>query len=149
MGDSIVIDTVLSTTGFQKGSAQLKTAINSLTKTAKNMASSIKSIVPAIIGVSSAFGVIQKAIGTYMSQHEVVSRKMEAVWTALGNLVGPIVEKVVDWVRAAVSYFIEFLRVLGLTGKTASQLSQKALNSTDKLKRTIAGFAGCWNHCTV
>lgn len=140
MGDSIVIDTVLSTKGFQKGSAEIKTAITSLTKTAKNMASSIKSIVPAIIGVSSAFGVIQKAIGTYMSQHEVVSRKMEAVWTALGNLVGPIVEKVVDWVRAAVSYFIEFLRVLGLTGKTASQLSQKALNSTDKLKRTIAGF---------
>lgn len=53
---------------------------------------------------------------------------------------GPIVEKVVDWVRTAVSYFISLIRVLGLTGKTASQLSQKALNSTDKLNRTIAGF---------
>ena len=52
MGDSIVIDTVLSTKGFQKGSAEIKTAITSLTKTAKNMASAIKSMVRTIIGVS-------------------------------------------------------------------------------------------------
>lgn len=140
MGDSIVIDTTLSTKGFERGSAALKSAIGSLSKSAKQMAASVNRIIPSIIGVGSAFQVVQKAVNSFMSQNEELSKRMNAVWTALGNLIGPIVEKVVGWVTTAVSYLLSFMKYLGLTGKTASQLSQSAKKNTTELKKTLAGF---------
>lgn len=140
MGDSIVIDTTLSTKGFERGSAALKSAIGSLSKSAKQMAASVNRIIPSIIGVGSAFQVVQKAVNSFMSQNDELSKRMDAVWTALGNLIGPIVEKVVGWVTTAVSYLLSFLKLLGITTKTAAKTSQQAQKNTTELKRTLAGF---------
>lgn len=140
MGDVITIAVNLERKGFEKGCAELRGAITSLSQTAKKMADGMKSVIPSIIGVGSAFGIITKAANTFMQQNVMLTRQMEAVWTALGNLIGPIVEQLVSWVVTAVSYLISFLNLLGITSKTASQLSKQAQGSASALQKTVAGF---------
>lgn len=165
MGNRIVIDTKLSTEGFKRGTAEIKRSISNLSRTAKRsfsqiertltkvispigksvqragttLAATLRRVLPLLIGVGSAFGILSKAVSAYMSQNEELSNKLSSIWTALGNLIGPIIEQIIDWVRTAVSYFLEFLRLLGVTSKTASQLSQKAKKNTEEL-RSIMGF---------
>lgn len=140
MGDVITLVVNMNKKGFERGCTELRGAINSLSGTAKKMADGMKGVIPSIIGVGSAFGVLTKAASTFMSQNVALTRQMEAVWTALGNLIGPIVEQLVSWVVTAVSYLISFLNLLGITSKTASQLSKKAQGATGDLQKTIAGF---------
>jgi phage-related protein len=138
--DVITLFVDMNKKGFERGCSELKGAITSLSKTAGKMGSSIKSAIPAILGVGSAYQIISKAVSTFMSQNQQLSRQMTAVWTALGNLLGPIITQVVSWITMAVSYLLSFLKVLGVTGKTASQLSKQAKQSGADLKRTIASF---------
>lgn len=140
MGDVITIAVDLERKGFEAGCTELRGAITSLSQTAKKMADGMKSVIPSIIGVGSAFGIITKAANTFMQQNVMLTRQMEAIWTALGNLIGPIVEQLVSWVVTAVSYLISFLNLLGITSKTASELSKKAQSATSNLQKTIAGF---------
>lgn len=140
MGDVITLVVNMNKKGFERGCTELRGAINSLSGTAKKMADGMKGVIPSIIGVGSAFGILTKAASTFMSQNVALTRQMEAVWTALGNLIGPIVEQLVSWVVTAVSYLISFLNLLGITSKTASQLSKKAQGATGDLQKTIAGF---------
>ena len=140
MGDVITITTELSTKGFEKGSKALRSAIGSLEASAKKMGNSLKRVIPSIIGVGSAYAILSKAVSTFMQQNEKLSQKMSSVWTALGNVLGPIITQVITWVTTAVSYLLSFLKVLGVTGKTASQLSKSASSAASSLQRTIAGF---------
>ena len=134
----------LGTDGFKKGTKEIERAVKSLSSTAKRfgstMTSSIKRLIPMILGVGSAYGVISKAVSSFMSQNEQLSARMSAIWTALGNVLGPIITQIINWVSTAVSYFLGFLKLLGITGKSASELSKSAKKNAGELQRTLAGF---------
>lgn len=151
MGDAITVIANLSTKGFEKGSAAMKKAINSLSvsasrfgkstqQSANSVIGALKRMLPSIIGVSSAYGIISKAVSAFMSQNQRLSQQMSSVWTALGNVLGPIITQLITWVTTAVSYLLSFLKLLGLTGKTASELSKSAKGAGSDLQKTIAGF---------
>lgn len=150
-GDGIVLKTGIDLSGFTKGSKQLKSAIKSMSnqmtsfgrqtdKMAQNMVRPFKRLLPMILGVSSVYGILSKAVSSYMSQNEQLSQRMTAIWTALGNVIGPIIEQVISWVSTAVSYFLQFLKLIGVTSKSASELSKQTKKNTQELQRTIAGF---------
>lgn len=150
-GDRITIPAFLDTTGFQKGTQQLTNAVKSMgnsvkrissqiTRTFNSMTNPIKRMAPLLLGVGSAYGIISKAVSTFMSQNLRLQAQMTAIWTALGNLLAPIITQIISWISTAVSYFIKFLNLIGVTSKTASQLSKKAQGSAGALQRTIAGF---------
>jgi len=156
--NEITISAVLDAIGFEKGSKKLQGAINSLSKTAKNLGNqmkgfgtqtkrsfdvalgSIRRFMPTLIGVSSVYGILSKAVNAYMSENQKLAAQMNSIWTALGNVLGPIINQIINWVTTAVSYFLEFLRLLGVTSKTASQLSKTAKGAGGDLKKTLAGF---------
>lgn len=140
MGDVIDIIVNLDAKGFEKGSKQLKGAIKSMGTSAKQIGRMAKSAVKSIIGIGSAYMIISKAVSTYMAQNEKLSAQMNGVWTALGNLLGPIIERIIGWVTTAVSYLLSFMRLLGITAKSASQLSKSAKSAGSEMKKTIAGF---------
>ena len=137
MEDVITIAANLSTKGFEKGTKDIVRAVKSLSNTAKSFG---RSMIASIVGVGSVIGILTKAIGTYMSQNEELSQRMNAIWTALGNVLGPIIEQIIEWVSTAVSYFLGFLKLLGITGKSASELSKAAKKNTQELQKTILGF---------
>ena len=133
-GDNeLIIKTILDTTGFAKGSKQLTKAVNGLS-------SALKGMFGRIVGVASVFGVLSKAVSTYMSQNEQLSKQMNAAWTALGNALGPIINQLIAWVTQAISYLIYLMKLIGLTSKTASQASKAAKSAGGALQRTVAGF---------
>ena len=129
---------------FGRSIKGLTRPVNGFARDAKGsfngLISNLKRLAPMILGVGSAYGVISKAVNAFMSQNEQLSSKMNSIWTALGNLLGPIITQIIDWITTAVSYFLAFLKLLGVTGKTASQLSKKANQSTQQLQRTLSGF---------
>lgn len=137
MEDVITIAANLSTKGFEKGTKDIVRAVKSLSNTAKSFG---RSMIASIVGVGSVIGILTKAIGTYMSQNEELSQRMNAIWTALGNVLGPIIEQIIEWVSTAVSYFLSFLKLLGITGKSASELSKAAKKNVQELQKTILGF---------
>lgn len=111
------------------------------------MGRSIKQIVPSILGVGSAFQIITKAAQTFMQNNEQITQNMGAAWTSLGNLIGPIIEKVVGWVTTAIQYVTAFLKLLGVTGSTSTQTGKAtekaaaaAKKGVEELKRTLLGF---------
>ena len=150
-GEGIVLPTKIDLSGFSRGTKQLESAIKSLSNRVKSignttermasrMANPLKRLLPTILGVGSAYGIISKAVSAFMSQNEELSSRMSSIWTALGNLLGPIITQIIDWVTTAVSYFLSFLKLLGVTSKSASQLSQKASGAAKEMQRTLAGF---------
>ena len=140
MEDSIEIPVNLNTRGFERGSKQLKSAIGSMGNMAKGFGKTIRTAIKQIIGIGAAYHIISKAVGAYMQQNEKLSQKMNSIWTAFGNLLGPIIERLIGWVTSAVSYLLSFLKLLGVTSKTASQLSKSAKKSSGDLQKTVAGF---------
>ena len=140
MDDVITIFIDANTKAFKKGTQAVKTAVESLNKTTKQFTgraiSSFKRLIPLVAGVGSVFGILSKGVSTYMSQHEELGKKMNAVWTTIGNLIGPIIEKIVDLIATLTSYFVGLLNVFGVTSKKASELSK----STGAVQKTLAGF---------
>jgi len=142
--EGLTIMANLGTEGFKKGTKEIESAVKKLAASAKRfgtqMTSSIKRLIPMIIGVGSAYGIISKGVSAFMAENEMLSARMSAIWTAVGNLLGPIITQIIDWVSTAVSYFLGFLKLLGVTNKSASELSKKAKKNAADLQRTIAGF---------
>ena len=100
----------------------------------------IRKLTSLLLGVGSAYSIISKAVSAFMSENQALSAKMGSIWTALGNLLGPIISQVISLITTAISYFIAFLNLLGITAKTASQASKSAKGAGSELKKTIAGF---------
>lgn len=106
--------------------------------------SAVKRLAPALLAARGVMGILRKAVSAYMEQNQELSQKLSNAWTGLGNLLGPIITKMVNLVASAVAYFTKFLSLLGLTGKTASsQISSAgsaASKETKKLQRQLASF---------
>lgn len=162
MEDGITIPASIDSKGFEKGSANLKKAINSMANAAKKLGSKTaksisgigksfqkgfgkignmgKSVIRSIVGVGGAVAIISKAVNAFMSQNKELSAKMNGVWTALGNVLGPVITRIINIVASAVSYLLSFLKLLGVTAKSASQLSKSAKGAGGAIKATVAGF---------
>ena len=155
----------LSTQGFEKGSQKVKEAVRSMSDKANNMGKStesamsrvgkgfttagnlaksftqtIKNSIKTIIGIGAAYQIISKSVSAYMSQNQKLSQQMNSVWTAFGNLLGPIIERIIGLVTSAVSYLLSFMKLLGITTKNASQLSKSAKGAGGAVQATVAGF---------
>lgn len=136
--------------GFYTIESAAKRAVNAVKnfgrqgeRSMMGVARKVKSLIPMIIGVGSAYGVISKAVSAFMSQNEQLSKQLSSVWTAFGNLLGPIITMVINLVTKATSYILAFFKLLGVTTKSASELSKKtnqANQAAKELQKTIAGF---------
>ena len=100
----------------------------------------IKRLTGLLIGVGGAYQIISKAVNAFMAENEQLSANLSSAWTALGNVLGPIITQIINWITSAVSYFLEFLRLLGVTNKSASELSKKTKGAGSEMKKTLAGF---------
>lgn len=141
MGDDVItIFFDANVKAFKKGTQAVKTAVESLNRATRQFTNraigNFKRLIPLVAGVGSVFGILSKGVSTYLSQHEELGKKMNAVWTTIGNLIGPIIERIINLIATATSYFVGFMNALGITSKKASELSK----STGTLQKTLAGF---------
>lgn len=65
-----------------------------------------------LLGIRGLYGVLSRATHTYLSANQETANKLNSIWTALGNLVGPIVEKIANWVLKLVGYLNVFVKAI-------------------------------------
>ena len=130
MGDSITIKAILDATGFTAGTKKLEGAVKGLGKAATSVGNTVKRsfgsmmgtmkrIVPMIIGVGSAYGIISRAVSAFMQENKALSSQMSSIWSSLGSLLGPIITQIISWISTAVSWFLQFLKLLGVASAGA------------------------------
>lgn len=104
----------------------------------------IKQIGPALLMARGVMGMLRKAVNAYMQANQELANTLSSCWTGIGNLLGPIIERLINLLATAVAYFTAFLKLLGFVGKSASKAiggaGGKAKEETDKLKRSLASF---------
>ena len=97
-----------------------------------------------LLGARGVYALLHKAVSAYMAENQQLSNTLSACWSGIGNLLGPIITRIINLVAQAVSYVTTFLKLFGVFGKSTT----KAINSaggtaskaTDKLKRQLAAF---------
>lgn len=101
----------------------------------------------ALFGVQSVMSVISKASSTYLSQNEKARQKINALWVALGNLIGPIIEMIADGILKLVGYLNVFIKTLS-NGKidltknmnANAKSTNAAAKAQEKYNKQIASF---------
>lgn len=149
--DELIINAKMDVQGFMAGTKRLESAIKSFgssvdrsMKTVQGAGKSILSTImrwgPALLGVGGAYSIISKSVSAFMSQNQQLQGTLTSCWTAIGNMLGPIITSIVNMIATVVSYLVTFLNLLGLTSKTASQAGQKASGAAQQLKKQLMGF---------
>lgn len=101
----------------------------------------------ALISIRGAMGIISKASSTYLSQNEQTAQKMQAMWIALGNAIGPVIEIIANGILKLIGYLNVFVKTLS-GGKIdltkGMNANAKAVGGTsqamEKLNKQLASF---------
>lgn len=93
----------------------------------------------SLFGVSTIYGALSKATHMYLNSNEELSQKLNSIWTALANLIGPIVEKIANWILKLVAYLNVFLKAVS-NGKI--DLSKSMEKNTKSIKGTTSAMKG-------
>lgn len=114
------------------------------TKSTKNqfsgLISSAKKFTLSLLGARGVYALLRKAVSAYMSENEDLKNTLDSVWSGIGNLLGPIITKLINLVATATSYVTSFLKLFNWFGTSTSKSINKANNSAQELKRTLASF---------
>lgn len=102
--------------------------------------SSVKRIGLGLLGVQTVYTVLQKAVATYMEANQGLANQLSSCWTSLGNLLGPLITKIINLVATAISYVTAFLKLLGMTGSAASDAVEGAGGAAEKAQKSLTGF---------
>lgn len=106
--------------------------------------SSIKRIAPALLVAEGVMGILRKAVSAYMEENESLKSTLNACWSGIGQILGPIITKMVNLLAQGVAYVLKFLSLFGIMGKTTSKSidssTSKAKKATKELKGQLASF---------
>lgn len=98
----------------------------------------------SLLGARGVYALLRKAVSAYMQENQQLSATLSSCWSAIGNILGPIITRLVNLVATAVAYLTQFLSLLGFVGKSTSKAISSAggaaKKETDKLKRQLASF---------
>lgn len=86
-----------------------------------------------LFGIRSTYNVITRATNTYLQANQETAGKINSIWQALANLLGPIIEKIADWVVKLIGYLNVFVKTLS-GGKI--DLTKKMNKNTKSVKGT-------------
>lgn len=121
-----------------------KSALPLFSKSVGGVEGSFKRLIPALLSARGIIGILREAVSAYMQQNQQLSNTLSGAWTGLGNILGPVIDRIVNLTASAIAYVTKFLNLLGFTGKAAAkQMSSAggaAKKETDKLKKQIMFF---------
>ena len=106
--------------------------------------SGAKKFALSLLGARGVYAILRKAVSAYMQENQELSARLSACWSGIGNVLGPIITRIVNLVATATAYLAKFLQLLGFVGKSTkkaiSSAGGAAAKETDKLKRSMASF---------
>lgn len=126
--------------GALSATKKLVTGNRDYKKSFSGMFSSIKKISLGLLGVRAVYGILRKAVSAYMDANQGLANQLSSCWTSLGNLLGPIITKIINLVSTAISYVTAFLKLLGMTGSAATDAVEGAGGAAEKAQKSLTGF---------
>lgn len=126
--------------GALSATKKLVTGNRDYKKSFSGMFSSIKKIGLGLLGVRAVYGILRKAVSAYMDANQGLANQLSSCWTSLGNLLGPIITKIINLVSTAISYVTAFLKLLGMTGSAATDAVEGAGGAAEKAQKSLTGF---------
>ena len=110
----------------------------------KGLISSAKKFALSLLGARGIYALLRKAVSTYLAENKELANKLNACWTGINNLLGPIITKLINLVAQAVAYVTSFLKLFGMFGSTATgainNAGDAATGTIKELKRQLASF---------
>lgn len=106
----------------------------------KKMKKTIKQAVTGLIGFRAVYTGIRKAMSTYLAQNEELQNKLNACWYALGSLLAPALEFLLNIFVKLVSYVDAFVKGLGFAGINMKNFNKNAKDGTKSVNKMLAGF---------
>lgn len=125
---------------FKDIGKQSSSTFSNLVKGSQRAGNSFLKMGLTMIGVRSIFAALRKAVNAYMSENEGLQGKLSGIWSSLGNVLGPVIERVINLLGTAIGYISKFLSALGSIGGIALGNS-KALNKQAKATSGAGGAA--------
>lgn len=95
---------------------------------------SLKRFALGLFGVRSMFSGLRRATNAYLSENEVTANKMNAIWVALGNALGPLIEIIADGVLKLIGYLNVFLNALGFKVDLTKNIGKNTKAIKDQTK---------------
>lgn len=98
----------------------------------------------AIMGVRSAFAFFRKVVSSALANNIELANKFQAIWTALGNAIAPILNRIANLIITAFSYLSVFVKAVSggkidLLAKT-SKSAKSTAGSLKEANKYLAGF---------
>ena len=119
-------------------------SINNLgTKVANSLETASKKtrkFVLSLFSVRTAWAVISRASSTYLSENERTTNKVAAAWSYLGNILGPVIEKIVSWLQYGIAYVNVFVKALTGVDFLAKSIQKTAAKTNKELKKTVSSM---------
>ena len=107
---------------------------------------SLKRFALGLFGIRTAFSGLRRATSAYLAENEVTANKMNAIWVALGNALGPLIEIIANGVLKLIGYLNVFLNALGFKidltkniGKNTKAIKEQT-KAQKELNRQTASF---------
>lgn len=116
-----------------------------IAKAFNNGISSIKRFGVALLGVRGIYGLLTKAVRSYLSDHENIANQFNAMISGLGNLLAPAIEYVLGLVSKLLSYanaFIKMLTGVDLFAKGMESINKSAKKTAKSVNDIKGGLAG-------
>lgn len=106
--------------------------------------SSARRFTLSLLGARGVYTLLRRAVSAFMAENQQLSSTLSACWSGIGNLLGPIITRLINLVAQAVSYVTSFLKLFGLFSNSATSAigsaGSAASGAVKDLKRQLASF---------
>ena len=99
-----------------------------------------RKFVLSLFSVRTAWAVISRASSSYLSQNEDTTNKVAAAWSYLGNILGPVIEKIVSWLQYGIAYVNVFVKALTGVDFLAKSIQKTTAKTNKELKKTVSSM---------
>lgn len=113
---------------------------NKVSSSLDNASKKTRKFVLSLFSVRTAWAVISRASSTYLSENESTTNKVAAAWSYLGNLLGPVIEKIVSWLQYGIAYVNVFVKALTGVDFLAKSIQKTAVKTNKELKKTVSSM---------
>lgn len=98
--------------GFSQLSSNIKSVGKNITNTFKNGIRNIRRFTLSLFGIHTIFTGLTKAINSYLSFDSELNDSIQNNWYALGSLLAPVLERLINLFSIATAYVINFVKAL-------------------------------------
>lgn len=106
---------------------------------------SIKRFTLSIVGVQSVYSMLSRATHAYMNLNEELGNRMQANWIALGAIMEPIINKLIELFTKLVGYINVFVKAftggkVDLIGKALDKVNKKTRQASASTQSLASGL---------